>query len=76
MADRNIFAVYLVGFGVGKFIRLDVCRKLVSKEVEVNPLVGAPTNFATEQVSIKLAGFFNVTDGKSEVEGFKVRHNA
>jgi len=48
----------------------------VTKEVEVNPLVGAATNFATEQVSIKLSGFFDVADRKSEVEGFKVRHNA
>jgi hypothetical protein len=48
----------------------------MTKEVEINPLVGAATNVTTQQIPIKLAGFFDVTNRKSEVEGFKVRHNA
>ena len=66
----------LVSFGVGEFLRLNVCRKLVTKEVEVNPLVSAPSNITAQEASIKLAGFFDVTNWKSEVERFKVRHNA
>ena len=76
MTHRNILSVHLVSFGVGKFIRLDVGRKLVTKEVEVNPLVGTPSNITAQEASIKLASFFDVTNWKSEVEGFKVRHNA
>lgn len=76
VANWNIFSIHLVSFGVGEFIRLDVCRKLVTKEVEVNPLVSAPSNITAQEASIKLAGFFDVTNWKSEVERFKVRHNA
>ena len=76
MTHRNIFSVHLVSFGVGKFIRLDVGRKLVTKEVEVNPFVGTPSNITAQEASIKLASFLDVTNWKSDVEGFKVRHIA
>jgi hypothetical protein len=76
VTHRNIFSIHLVSFGVGKFLRLDMRRKLVTKEVEVNPFVGTPSNITAQEASIKLASFFDVTNWKSEVERFKVRHNA
>jgi hypothetical protein len=76
MAYRDILSIHLVGFGVGKLLRLDVCRKLVTEEIEVNPLVSTSSNLTAQEASIKLASFFDVTNWKSEVEGFKVRHNA
>jgi hypothetical protein len=53
-----------------------VGRKLVTKKVEVNPFVGTSSNITAQEAPIKLASFFNVTNWKSEVERFKVRHNA
>ena len=76
VTDWNIFSIYLVSFDVGELIWLDVCRKLVTKEVKINTFVGTSANITAQQASIKLASFFDVTDRKSEVERFKVRHNA
>lgn len=74
MPYRHILSIYFIGSGIGQFIWLDMGGKLMSKEIEIDPFVGASTDLAAEQISVECARLLYLSDRESEVKGFKFAH--
>lgn len=76
MSNRNVLSIDFIRLGVSQFLRLDVRGELMSKEVKVDPFIGASADITAQQIPVEQAGLLDVTDRKSEVERFELAHNA
>lgn len=50
-------------------------RKLVPKEVEIDPLIRASAYLTAQQVAVELSGFFDVPNRKCQMEWLELAHN-
>lgn len=76
MPNRNILPVNDIGGCHCQLLRLDMGRKLMTEEVEINPFFCTSSDVASQQIAVKRAGFFDVPDRESQVKRFKLAHNS
>jgi hypothetical protein len=69
VGDGDVLTVDLIAVIVGFFFWREVSDQLVTKQVEIDPLVISAAFGATEYGTVKMAGGFEVVHGNGEVKG-------
>jgi hypothetical protein len=71
MRDGHILAIDGVRQSSALGVRREMGDDLMTIEIEIDPVVGAPPFGAAEQLAVEAARSGKIVDGKGEVEGRK-----
>jgi hypothetical protein len=69
MATRHIVAIDVARFCHRAFVGRQMRHNLVSIKIEINPMIGRTSFFATEQIEVELSSGVEIVGWEGEMEG-------